>query len=81
MPLLSTVVALVRQYHHFHGTLHRLRGYSDRQLADMNIGRSDLGRIAWLEAERQAAHPGPHSREPMRKFEAGSVKLMFAPQR
>ncbi len=81
MPLLSTVVALVRQYHHFHGTLHRLRGYSDRQLADMNIGRGELGRIAWLEAERQAAYPGQPSREPMRKFEAGSVKLMFAPQR
>jgi len=78
--LLSTVVALVRQYHHFHGVLHRLRGYSDRQLADMNIGRSDLGRIAWLEAERQASGLGQPKREPMRKFEAGSVKLMFAGQ-
>ncbi len=76
MHLLSTVVALVRQYHHFHGTLHRLRGYSDRQLADMNISRSDLGRIAWLEAE----HSEQTKREPMRKFEAGSVKLMFATQ-
>lgn len=81
MHLLSTVVALVRQYHHFHGTLHRLRGYSDRQLADMNIGRTDLIRLAWLEAERLAGRSDQLHHEAMRKFEAGSVKMMFATQR
>lgn len=81
MHLLSTVVALVRQYHHFHGAMYRLRGYSDRQLADMNISRSDIGRLAWLEAERQAGRSAQPDHKPTRKFEAGSVKLMFATQR
>ena len=81
MSLLSTVVALVRQYHHFHGSLHRLRGYSDRQLADMGIERGQLTRIAWLEAERLADRSDQPRREPARKFDAGSLNLAFAGQR
>jgi hypothetical protein len=81
LPLLSTVVALVRQYHHFHGALNQLRDYSDRQLADMNIDRGDFARIAWLEGERRAARAVQPRRKPVRKFEAGSLKLAFAGQR
>lgn len=81
MSLLSTVTALVRQYHHFHGALHRLRGYSDRQLADMNIDRSDFARLAWLEGEQRAAAPLSPRRTAVRKFDAGSLNLAFAGQR
>ncbi len=81
MSLLSTVTALVRQYHHFHGALHRLRGYSDRQLADMNIDRSDFVHLAWLEGEQRAASPVAPRRTAVRTFDAGSLKLAFAGQR
>lgn len=74
MHLLSTVVALVRQYHYFHGALHRLRGYSDRDLADMNIARDEVVRIAWLEAERRVR---ADARPAGRSYQSGSQKLAF----
>ena len=81
MRLLTTIADFVRQYHYFHGTMHRLQGLSDRQLADMGLERGDLARVAWSEAERRIDLDTRTLDRPYRKFEAGSLELAFAGQR
>jgi uncharacterized protein YjiS (DUF1127 family) len=55
-PLKDALVAWA-QHREFRAVLAELRGYSDRELAELGLARGDIARVAWVEAERRIATP------------------------
>jgi uncharacterized protein YjiS (DUF1127 family) len=81
MRLLTTIATALAQYHQFHATLRELNDYSDRELTDMGIGRGDLTRLAWEEAERRFPLPVAPEAGTFPKVAAHSIELAVAGQR
>ncbi len=81
MRLLTTIATALAQYHQFHATLRELNDYSDRELTDMGVGRGDVTRLAWQEAERRCPLPGKSDSAGVSKVEAHSIDLAVAGQR
>ena len=81
MRLLTTIATTLAQYHQFNTTLRELNAYSDRQLADMGVGRGDLTRLAWQEAERRFPLPEERPTAVYSKTAAHSIELAVAGQR
>jgi uncharacterized protein YjiS (DUF1127 family) len=48
----------------FRTVLGELAAYSDRELADLGLGRGDVARVAYEEAERRVAAPRPDGSRP-----------------
>jgi uncharacterized protein YjiS (DUF1127 family) len=81
MRLLTTIATALAQYHQFHATLRELNDYSDRELNDMGVGRGDLTRLAWQEAERRFPMPEETPTVGFSKTAAHSIELAVAGQR
>jgi uncharacterized protein YjiS (DUF1127 family) len=45
----------------FRATLRELAAYSDRELAELGLGRGDVARVAYEEAERRIGTPHPRN--------------------
>jgi hypothetical protein len=58
MRAIEGILRTLVQYHAFYRELARLGRRSDRELSQSGIGRGDLVRVAYEQAERQAADPG-----------------------
>lgn len=48
----------------FRTVLTELSAYSDRELTDLGLGRGDVARVAYEEAERRIGAPQNHGAEP-----------------
>lgn len=81
MRLLTTIATTLAQYHQFNATLRELNAYSDRELADMGVGRGDLIRLAREEAERRFPLPAEPPARPFAKADARPIEFAFAGQR
>ena len=81
MRLLTTIATTLAQYHQFNATLRELNAYSDRELTDMGVGRGDLTRLAWQEAERRFPLPDESDAVGYSKTAAHSIELAVAGQR
>lgn len=58
MNLLKSIHLALRQHRAFRTTLAALNSYSDRELGELGLSRSDVARVAYEEAERcMAVHP------------------------
>jgi uncharacterized protein YjiS (DUF1127 family) len=62
MDLLKHALRVWALHREFRAVLAELNGYSDRELADLGLGRGDVARIAYEEAERRVATPRAPSR-------------------
>jgi uncharacterized protein YjiS (DUF1127 family) len=62
MDLLKHALRVWALHREFRAVLAELNGYSDRELADLGVGRGDLARLAYEEAERRVATPLAPSR-------------------
>jgi uncharacterized protein YjiS (DUF1127 family) len=61
MGLLKNIRLVWAQYREFRATLAELNGYSDRELAEFGIARSDIARVAYEKGvaacdRRRASH-------------------------
>ena len=79
MRVLATIATTLAQYRQFNAILRELDAYSDRELNDIGIGRGDLARLAWAEAERRLALPDEAPRS-VPKIAARSLELAVAGQ-
>ena len=59
MNLLQNTLRLWAQHREFRAVYAELARHSDRELRDMNLTRGDLAGLAYAEAERRIATPGP----------------------
>jgi uncharacterized protein YjiS (DUF1127 family) len=57
MNLLKTVLHIWAMHREFRAVLAELNGYSDRELSELGLARSDIARIAYDDAERRLAAP------------------------
>jgi uncharacterized protein YjiS (DUF1127 family) len=57
MELLKNTYRVWAMHREFRAVLAELNGYSDRELADLGLGRGDLARVAYEEAERRILTP------------------------
>ena len=57
MDLLEDALRVWAQHREFRAVLAELDSYSDRELADLGVGRADVARLAYEEAERRVATP------------------------
>ncbi len=55
MDLLRNIALVLFQFRHFHSVLAEFKSYSDRELSEWGIARSDITRRAYEEAEQHAA--------------------------
>jgi uncharacterized protein YjiS (DUF1127 family) len=55
MKLLNSILLVWAQHRAFRAALAELNGYTDRQLAELHIARSDIARVAFEESERRMA--------------------------
>jgi uncharacterized protein YjiS (DUF1127 family) len=62
MDLLKNTLRLWAMHREFRAVLAELNSYSDRELADLGVGRGDVARLAYEEAERRVATPPAPSR-------------------
>ena len=62
MDLLKNTLRLWAMHREFRAVLAELDSYSDRELADLGVGRGDVARLAYEEAERRVATPLAPSR-------------------
>jgi uncharacterized protein YjiS (DUF1127 family) len=46
------IVNFVRSWRRYNASLRELNNLSDRELADIGLGRGDIPRIAWEDAQR-----------------------------
>ena len=81
MRLLTTIATTLAQYHQFNAILRELDAYSDRELNDMGVGRGDLTRLAWQEAERRFPLPAEFDEAGYPQVAAHSIELAVAGQR
>lgn len=81
MRLLTSIATALAQYHQFHATLRELNDYSDRELNDMGVGRGDITRLAWQEAERRFQLPEGSREAGYPKVAARGIELAVAGQR
>ena len=59
MDLLKNALRVWAMHREFRAVLAELDSYSDRELADLGVGRGDVARVAYEEAERRVATPAP----------------------
>jgi uncharacterized protein YjiS (DUF1127 family) len=57
MDLLENALRVRAVHRAFRALLAELDGRSDRELADLGVGRADVARLAYEEAERRTATP------------------------
>ena len=57
MNILTHALSVLAQHREFRAVCAKLTSYSDRELRDMGIDRSDITRIAYQEAERRVVTP------------------------
>ncbi|HEX6011609.1 MAG TPA: DUF1127 domain-containing protein [Geminicoccaceae bacterium] len=57
MELLKHTYRVRAMHREFRAVLAELNTYSDRELADLGLGRGDLARVAYEEAERRILGP------------------------
>jgi len=81
MRLLTTIATVLAQFHQYRATLDELEAYSDRELNDIGIGRGELPRVAWEEAERRFPLPAELPAPGFAKVDARSIELAVAGQR
>ena len=62
MDLLKNTLRVWAMHREFRAVLAELNSYSDRELADLGVGRADVARLAYEEAERRVATPPAPSR-------------------
>ena len=62
MDLLKHALRVWALHREFRAVLAELDSYSDRELADLGVGRADVARLAYEEAERRVATPPAPSR-------------------
>jgi uncharacterized protein YjiS (DUF1127 family) len=60
--LLKNILSVWAMHREFRAVLAELDSYSDRELADLGVGRADVARLAYEEAERRVATPRAPSR-------------------
>ena len=59
MDLLKETYRVWAMHREFRRTLAELNGYADRELTELGIGRGDIVRVAYEEAERRIGTPSP----------------------
>lgn len=57
MSLPSTILRFWKRYSHFHAVQRELRGFTDRELADIGISRADIPRVALEDATMRTRSP------------------------
>ena len=62
MNLLKNILSVWAMHREFRAVLAELDSYSDRELADLGVGRADVARLAYEEAERRVMTPPTPSR-------------------
>ena len=63
MDLLKNTLRVWAMHREFRAVLAELNSYSDRELADLGVGRADVARLAYEEAERRIVTPPATSRD------------------
>jgi uncharacterized protein YjiS (DUF1127 family) len=48
--LISRLIRLVRSWWRYNESVRELARLSDRELADIGVSRSEIGRVAWVNA-------------------------------
>ena len=61
MDLLKETYRIWAMHREFRTVLAELNGYSDRELTELGIGRGDVARVAFEEAERRIVTPQRHA--------------------
>jgi uncharacterized protein YjiS (DUF1127 family) len=64
MDLLRETYRIWAMHREFRTVLAELNGYSDRELTELGIGRGDVVRVAFEEAERRIVTPNSTRRAP-----------------
>jgi uncharacterized protein YjiS (DUF1127 family) len=77
MDLLKNALRVWAMHREFRAVLAELNSYSDRELADLGIGRADVARLAYEEAERRIMTPPATSRD--ESSDAAWRNPVFAP--
>ena len=72
MYLLQKIGLFMAQYRAFRAAMVELKGYSDRELNDLGLARSDITRVAYEEAERRTAMLTPPRRRIEERFSLSS---------
>lgn len=54
---LKNILSVWAMHREFRAVLAELDSYSDRELADLGVGRADVARLAYEEAERRTTTP------------------------
>ena len=62
MELLKHTYRVWAMHREFRAVLTKLNGHSDRELAELGVGRADVARLAYEEAERRVMTPPTPSR-------------------
>jgi uncharacterized protein YjiS (DUF1127 family) len=63
MDLFKNALRVWAMHREFRAVLAELNSYSDRELAELGLGRGDVARVAYEEAERRVATPAPSRAE------------------
>ena len=62
MDLLNETYRVWAMHREFRTVLAELNGYTDRELTELGLGRADIVRVAYEEAERRIGVPSPARR-------------------
>ena len=60
MSLSDTILRFWKRYSQFHAVQRELRGFSDRELADLGLTRADIARVAFEDALLRSEPPAGH---------------------
>lgn len=63
MNLLNETLRIWAMHREFRTVLGELKHYTDRELTELGIGRGDIARVAYEEAERRIVTPAAARRE------------------